>query len=1127
MQMEDNSLRLRKILVMIICLFVFCVSYDNAFAGGGAGEGSDSSGHGGCGGWWDTCHGLSWQKYKVIRDLPTGSSPKVHFHYTPNTDPNGPVLLKGCKTGQYIYNLGFTTYYPADEGYQVSTQKDKNFTEAKGSKGAYTDTPASDNRNTTGGYLQAAGYASNSDVKKAFDAMKEYLKSHPNAPFSGNTNISWNDVGYFCFSPEAEQTDYYAISKVSNSSDYKTTSYNDTGVVKDKKTVSSSNRTVNVGDVAYVTFAHNIYADVQTNNVSWEVRRNVTVPNGSTIAGFYAGKDTNNSGGGYYTISMPAGLDWSWNLTREKSNATANITEWKDIHKKYIAQKTSNSSTDDRTKRDADSWYVSRDHYRIKFLKTGTYTFCETIYVAGTEKTKACSKITVKKPAMSLNGCDSWAPSSYKNSNLELMGGTSKVVTKVKNVTRNGVNGVWEDTTYAKPGDKIEWIHCYYPEAQMSASMDTVGTGNIAAGSGMNNAFHGAHDGSLSSSQATNNKYDALSSFYTSGDNKWTNKFQISATNLSGHPANTGASYTIGNYSIQRINDTYSSVDKAKVGTTVTETSKTFFPVTTKITNEGRHQWACQGGTCRHGNDYIIGSASGASAESHADLKVPYNFNNIIGFDINDSNGGFIPYAGEKVTLSGLKATIKKRYNRTLNGTYATKVDSARVRVASFLIDNKPAASDNANGVEIEGGADVNICANLGFNGAVCTNERAIKYGNNEVFNIAITNPYADTDHTVSFNNEELTVPDTQAGKYFCIVAAIYPSNSGSDTNMDKNGSGKWRATIKCNQVQKKPNIQVWGSGMLINGKADANNAQKFALARNKDEEYDLNGGSVSFGSWAEHNIIANSKIAFASGASFGEAGEFKSTTSEGKPNGRTLDDGIAGSYNTNISGAGICDFSPLTMPNAGCSGTNMPGGDATSSTEDREKLIERFGSEDGEGGLYERHDGACEINQDMIPNLDEIKTHIYVCKESGKDLEISSNIIASKDGNGDEKSFSKLTDIPKIIIFSGHDIKIGCGVNRIDAVLIATNMVDACSDSTDINDSKNSNQLIINGSIIARELQTKRTYGAATGVNSAVPSVIINYDTSLYLWGRSRNSEAEKTGKLKVVHQSELAPRL
>ena len=146
------------------------------------------------------------------------------------------------------------------------------------------------------------------------------------------SGISEENIAAFCDS--MVQTDFYAISKVSNSSDYKTTSYNDTHVVKEKKTVYSSNRTVNVGDVAYVTFAHNIYANVQANNVSWEVRRNVTVPNGSTIAGFYAGKDTNNSGGGYYTISMPAHIDWSWNLTREKSNGTANITQWKSIHNK-------------------------------------------------------------------------------------------------------------------------------------------------------------------------------------------------------------------------------------------------------------------------------------------------------------------------------------------------------------------------------------------------------------------------------------------------------------------------------------------------------------------------------------------------------------------------------------------------------------------------------------------------------------------------------------------------------------------------------------------------------------------------------------------------------------------------
>ena len=76
------------------------------------------------------------------------------------------------------------------------------------------------------------------------------------------------------------------------------------------------------------------------------------------------------------------------------------------------------------------------------------------------------------------------------------------------------------------------------------------------------------------------------------------------------------------------------------------------------------------------------------------------------------------------------------------------------------------------------------------------------------------------------------------------------------------------------------------------------------------------------------------------------------------------------------------------------------------------------------------------------------------------------------------------------------------------------------------VNASKRSNQLKINGAVIANKMIAGRTYGAATGVNSGTPAEIINYDTSLYLWGSSR-SDVTKTGKLKVVYQTELAPRL
>ena len=71
-----------------------------------------------------------------------------------------------------------------------------------------------------------------------------------------------------------------------------------------------------------------------------------------------------------------------------------------------------------------------------------------------------------------------------------------------------------------------------------------------------------------------------------------------------------------------------------------------------------------------------------------------------------------------------------------------------------------------------------------------------------------------------------------------------------------------------------------------------------------------------------------------------------------------------------------------------------------------------------------------------------------------------------------------------------------------------------------------NSNQLIINGSIISDTMSANRTYGAAKGANSMIPAEIVNYDATLYLWGANRASVAE-SGLLITTYQHELSPRV
>ena len=113
---------------------------------------------------------------------------------------------------------------------------------------------------------------------------------------------------------------------------------------------------------------------------------------------------------------------------------------------------------------------------------------------------------------------------------------------------------------------------------------------------------------------------------------------------------------------------------------------------------------------------------------------------------------------------------------------------------------------------------------------------------------------------------------------------------------------------------------------------------------------------------------------------------------------------------------------------------------------------------------------------------------------------------------------------IPKLIIYA-KNIKINCEVTKIDAVLIADDNIDTCADIEDVNAEGRSKQLTIFGTVITDTLDLKRTYGAATGTNSAVPAEIINYDTSLYLWA-NQNAGLTKSGRITSTYQRELPPR-
>ena len=334
-----------------------------------------------------------------------------------------------------------------------------------------------------------------------------------------------------------------------------------------------------------------------------------------------------------------------------------------------------------------------------------------------------------------------------------------------------------------------------------------------------------------------------------------------------------------------------------------------------------------------------------------AKINVPYNFINTASISLGNIN----IFAGEKINISvDGKVNVNKRTNNTVGGTYATRVDRAKIKVVSYLSSTD---DSSMSAREISGDS---ICVT----GRTCDD---IINKTNQTLNA-----------TGDVNGEEIGLPsllgsnasvniyDAPAGTFYCVAVAVYPASSGTDTMMNASGSNTWYLSKpSCKRIAKKPSIQVWGSGLFTAGKITVYNAVKHVVKDKLNDYNATNRRNVVFGSWVEQNIVANGLISMASGAADGLAGGTNRTKS-----------GLNGSYTD--SGDQICILSPLTMPNNKCGAMN-PGGTSGSMNApvDREALVARFTNED-DSESYELHDGVCTISG--VPSFDTVKTNIYKC---------------------------------------------------------------------------------------------------------------------------------------------------
>ena len=496
-----------------------------------------------------------------------------------------------------------------------------------------------------------------------------------------------------------------------------------------------------------------------------------------------------------------------------------------------------------------------------------------------------------------------------------------------------------------------------------------------------------------------------------------------------------------------------------------------------------------------------------------SNVYVPYNFINTATVDIS----GDVVYAGEKTNLKNFSITTNPTYNSTVRANYATVSPNTRTKIVTYV-----SGSNDTRGYQVISGTNPNLCSGFSYQNGHCsvtdsTSSQSINSNNNI------------NGQTVSPNiNQTYNVYDTKAGNYFCVAAAVYPYTSGSSTNYSNgNGSNSWYISKpSCRKVAKRPSFEVWGGSFYSNGNVRTGESNKNNLEGVSGYGYSSTGGNIrAYGSWIESGI---SSTGIVSGLSSGAA------------TGSTAD-GIGGSKEG--TAANYCKYrTPLSFSNYSNIGTLCPNTEATGQIGnagaklDKNSLVEYIarGTTTNTDGNNIDINGKNNYTETTSENNVNIR---YTYKDGdislrGTTVEKNVTHVVRASGtitiNGDityaDEDYKNLDEIPKLILYA-ENINITCDVKRLDAIIIANKTVNTCSDSNDINSRANSNQLRINGVIIADKLELRRTYGAATGTNSGEPAEIINYDTSIILWSNAM-TDTESSNTLNVTYQHELAPR-
>ncbi|MBR2839823.1 hypothetical protein IKE82_00615 [Candidatus Saccharibacteria bacterium] len=709
---------------------------------------------------------------------------------------------------------------------------------------------------------------------------------------------------------------------------------------------------------------------------------------------------------------------------------------------------------------------------------------------------------------------------AYAAGNAQPDGDSNYIDILVKNENGSAQYQTYQKTVYAKPNDTVRYETTYNPVLQYTyyliPSKARIDGGDISDNS--NNA--------------------ALGNFYNNSirgsRQQWNNAYGVEVVGITGiTPISHGGRNLSGNASKQTNESETYKINPMDVGygSVYGRAFNNIYRSDLSRYN-ANIQMTPRQVSFSYDGPRGLANISTASSSSRADVRVPYNFTNTTAMTIPTSR---TYYAGETGTI-GTTLQANPRRNNTTNGTYATIVRGVRWKFR--------------------------IC----YNG---TCQETAEQGSSST----VLNATGNVNGSEDYREMNVNIPDLPAGSQICFSSAIYPADSGDETNWQNSaGNGGWSAwsTPACFNVAKKPSLQAWGGNVFSAAAINAQRAVKHNLKGYSSYNINAVGPQKTwvFGSWGELGVVSQRMITgFGSGATLGFAsnsnGVLSPSLSPNPPEGNT----VANTPNAGGSNdASFCKQSILTFTNSPCSSSSSSingsdGKDAADSINANIASIESLAGINEKGEFISSNIKYQDITESnfiidggMISGMDD-KTVLYrktgdLVVEGGnllrgtfKVVVATGNIRITKDImiEGGE-TFENFRQVPKAVVYSNDTIAIDCGVKRLDAILVAKNRVVTCGDNLNlgeslgkqivakINSRANSNQLVVNGAILTGRLYANRTYGAAAGANSIVPAEVINFDPTLYLWGgigdTGEDNDTNDNVNMEVTYIHELAPR-